>query len=621
MAAPVARDRRRGAAAGGDAARRPAAGGAGLRSPVVAAVGVAALLAGAGAAAAADWLPIFRTERIAAVSITESDLVDLPDLSAYGDVEVVDEPGVHQVADEAAAEAATGLTVPAVDELPRGVTGDRTFQVGDQLQVLFTFSAEKAARAAARAGDELPAPPAGLDGSQFRLTAGPGLASVWSASSGLPALVVARAVAPAGDSSGIPFATARDYLLSLPGMPDRVADQLRSFSDDGSTLPLPLPADQVTSSSRRRRRRARHGVPVEGRHDGRCGLGRGRRGDRGRRHVEHGRGAVGRARAAVTPLPEAAAQRLLAELPPSPAVWCSGLHKRYGRQVAVDGVSFTVARGEVMGLLGPNGAGKTSVIKMLLGLVRPDAGEVLLLGRPAREPQARARVGYLPELFRYQPWLTAAEVLTLHVRLAGVDVSADERRESLAAVGLAARAGDRVGGFSKGMQQRLGLAVALVARPELVVLDEPTSALDPIGRADVRDLLSRLKERGVAVLLNSHLIGEVERVCDRVVILDHGQVAASGSLLELLGGRELRLRLDGVGADAERRLAAAGRLTREGETFTVELAADDRGHRRTGAGGRPGRARRARARGRAHPHQPRGTAARHPRATTAVTRR
>ncbi len=276
----------------------------------------------------------------------------------------------------------------------------------------------------------------------------------------------------------------------------------------------------------------------------------------------------------MTAAPEAAAQRLLAELPASPAVWCSGLHKRYGRQVAVDGVSFTVARGEVMGLLGPNGAGKTSVIKMLLGLVRPDAGEVLLLGRPAREPQARARVGYLPELFRYQPWLTAAEVLTLHVRLAGVDVSADERRESLAAVGLAARAGDRVGGFSKGMQQRLGLAVALVARPELVVLDEPTSALDPIGRAHVRDLLLGLRERGVAVLLNSHLIGEVERVCDRVVILDHGQVAASGSLLELLGGRELHLRLDGVGADAERRLAAAGRLTREGETFTVELAAD-----------------------------------------------
>ncbi|HEX8347922.1 MAG TPA: ABC transporter ATP-binding protein, partial [Actinoplanes sp.] len=161
-----------------------------------------------------------------------------------------------------------------------------------------------------------------------------------------------------------------------------------------------------------------------------------------------------------------AAERLIAELPPAAAVWCSGLRKRYGRQTAVDGVSFTVGRGEVVGLLGPNGAGKTSVIKMLLGLVRPDAGEVLLLGRPGRDPRARRRVGYLPELFRYQPWLTAAEVLGLHVRLAGVDVPAEERRERLAAVGLADRAGDRVGGFSKGMQQRLGLAVALVARPE-----------------------------------------------------------------------------------------------------------------------------------------------------------
>jgi ABC-2 type transport system ATP-binding protein len=270
-----------------------------------------------------------------------------------------------------------------------------------------------------------------------------------------------------------------------------------------------------------------------------------------------------------------AAERLLAELPPSPAVWCSGLRKRYGRQTAVDGVSFTVGRGEIMGLLGPNGAGKTSVIKMLLGLVRPDAGEVLLLGRPAPHPESRAKVGYLPELFRYQPWLTAAEVLALHVRLAGVAVSAEERRESLAAVGLADRARDRVSGFSKGMQQRLGLAVALVARPELVVLDEPTSALDPLGRADVRDLLLSLRSRGVAVLLNSHLIGEVERVCDRVVILDKGRVAASGTLAELLGRRELRLRLEGVTPEAEERLAAAGQVTGSGTVFTVALAAEE----------------------------------------------
>ena len=253
----------------------------------------------------------------------------------------------------------------------------------------------------------------------------------------------------------------------------------------------------------------------------------------------------------------------------SPAVWADGLRKRYRRRVAVEGVSFTVGRGEVLGLLGPNGAGKTTVIKMLLGLVRPDAGEAMLLGRPARDPRSRARTGYLPELFRYQPWLTAAEVLTLHARLARVP---DPGRDVLGAVGLADRAGDRVGGFSKGMQQRLGLAVALVARPELVILDEPTSALDPIGRADVRDLLLSLRHEGVAVLLNSHLIGEVERVCDRVVILDRGRVAASGTLAELLGGRSLRLHLDGVGTAAAGLLGTAA--TRDGDWWTIAIPDD-----------------------------------------------
>ena len=270
-----------------------------------------------------------------------------------------------------------------------------------------------------------------------------------------------------------------------------------------------------------------------------------------------------------------AAGAATADLPPSPAVWCSGLHKRYGRRTAVDDVSFTVGRGEVLGLLGPNGAGKTSVIKMLLGLVRPDAGEVLLLGRRSTDPRSRSAVGYLPELFRYQPWLTAAEVLDLHVKLAGADVPVAERRECLALVGLAERAGDRVGSFSKGMQQRLGLGVALVARPELVVLDEPTSALDPLGRVDVRDLVLSLKSRGVAVLLNSHLIGEVERVCDRVVILDSGRVAASGTLPELLGRHEVRLRLTGVDARAEARLRAAGELSREADRFAVVLPGDE----------------------------------------------
>jgi ABC-2 type transport system ATP-binding protein len=272
-----------------------------------------------------------------------------------------------------------------------------------------------------------------------------------------------------------------------------------------------------------------------------------------------------------------AAAQLVADLPPTPAAWCSALRKRYGRRPAVDGVSLHVDRGEVVGLLGPNGAGKTTVIKLLLGLVRPDAGEVMLLGRAAADPLSRARVGYLPELFRYQPWLSADEVLALHVRLAGVRIPVHEQRECLALVGLTDRAGDRVGGFSKGMQQRLGLAVALVARPEFVVLDEPTSALDPLGRADVRDLVLSLKERGVAVLLNSHLIGEVERVCDRVVILDRGRVAASGTLAELLGQREVRMHLTGVTPGAEVRLAAAGAVEHSGDWFTVALPAEDDG--------------------------------------------
>jgi ABC-2 type transport system ATP-binding protein len=270
-----------------------------------------------------------------------------------------------------------------------------------------------------------------------------------------------------------------------------------------------------------------------------------------------------------------AAARFVAELPPSPAVRCSGLRKRYGKRQAVDDVSLQVGRGEVVGLLGPNGAGKTTVIKMLLGLVRPDAGEVLLLGRPATDPVARVHVGYLPELFRYQPWLTAAEVLTLHVRLSGVNVTAQDKREALALVGLADRAGDRVGGFSKGMQQRLGLAVALVARPQLVILDEPSSALDPLGRADVRDIVLACKSRGVAVLLNSHLIGEVERVCDRVFILDRGRVAAAGTLAELLGQREVRLQLTGLSPTAEARLAATGPVERTGDWYAVALSAHD----------------------------------------------
>lgn len=219
-----------------------------LRSPAVAAVGAVALVAGAGAAAAADWLQVFRTERLEAVTITQADLVQLPDLTAYGTVEVVAEPEVGVVADVETAQEQSGLDVPEVDELPRGVDDRSTLSVGSQLRAEFTFSAEQAARAAQEAGEALPPPPAGLDGSRFRLVAGPGVAQVWSADSGLPGLVVARAVAPTAFSSGVPFDTARDYLLDLPGMPEDVAQQLRGYSADGTTLPLPVPAGEATAS-------------------------------------------------------------------------------------------------------------------------------------------------------------------------------------------------------------------------------------------------------------------------------------------------------------------------------------------------------------------------------------
>jgi hypothetical protein len=220
-----------------------------LRRPAAAALAVGLVLTGAGAAAANGWLEIFRAEQVAPISITAEDLVTLPDLSAYGELEVSGDPGVHQVPDAATAAAETGLEVPEVAALPRGVSGDPMLQVGGKVSATFTFSAERAERAAAKAGTPLPTPPPGLDGSSVRLDAGPGVAQVWLSEAGAPALVVGRAAAPKAFSSGVPFETVRDYLLSLPGLTDEVAAQLRTFTADGSTLPLPVPADEVETSS------------------------------------------------------------------------------------------------------------------------------------------------------------------------------------------------------------------------------------------------------------------------------------------------------------------------------------------------------------------------------------
>jgi ABC-2 type transport system ATP-binding protein len=255
----------------------------------------------------------------------------------------------------------------------------------------------------------------------------------------------------------------------------------------------------------------------------------------------------------------------------SPAISTKDLAKRYGNIEALAGLTMTIPRGAVFGFLGPNGAGKTTAVKLLLGLARPTSGSAEVLGQPIGERSSRRRVGYLPELFRYQPWLTAREVLLLHCELAGIDRAAWSREveDALAVVGLTDRGSTRVGTFSKGMQQRLGLGVALLGDPQLVLLDEPTSALDPVGRHDVREIIRALKERGMTVFLNSHLLSEVEQVCDRVTIVDHGKVVAEGTLAELLRTDTVRIRATDLPRDAHITLARFGATAQEGEWLTV----------------------------------------------------
>jgi ABC-2 type transport system ATP-binding protein len=227
-----------------------------------------------------------------------------------------------------------------------------------------------------------------------------------------------------------------------------------------------------------------------------------------------------------------------------PAIAVHGLEKRYGSVQALKGVDLTVEEGELVGLLGPNGAGKSTVVKIAVGLVRATRGRAEVAGAPAGSAEAREQIGYLAELFRFPGWYTADEVLTLHQRLARSDGGAAERKRLLELVALADAAGRRVDGMSKGMQQRLGVAQALVGSPPVLILDEPTSALDPAGRRIVRILLEELRARGVSVLLNSHLLSEIELVCDRVVILRAGEVVAAGSPAELARPRGVELETD-----------------------------------------------------------------------------
>ncbi|MBN2146525.1 MAG: ABC transporter ATP-binding protein [Anaerolineales bacterium] len=214
------------------------------------------------------------------------------------------------------------------------------------------------------------------------------------------------------------------------------------------------------------------------------------------------------------------------------------LRKTFGDKVAVADLSLSVARGEVFGFLGPNGAGKTTSVKMLLALIRPTSGAASLLGMPLGDPAARARVGFLPEHFRFHDWLTACEFLALHAELYRMPAARARQRidELLELVGLTPHAAKRLRAYSKGMLQRIGLAQALLNDPELVILDEPTSGLDPVGRRLVRDIIRDLRQKGTTVFLNSHLLSEVEITCDRVAFIKHGQVIQTSQLNTLIEG-------------------------------------------------------------------------------------
>ena len=259
------------------------------------------------------------------------------------------------------------------------------------------------------------------------------------------------------------------------------------------------------------------------------------------------------------------------------AIEAVALRKEYGRKTALHGLDLAVQPGEVFGFLGPNGAGKTTTVKILLGLVKPTAGEARLLGHPAGEATARRRIGYLPETFRFHDWLTGEGLLHFHGRLAGMSLERRRQRipRVLQLVGLGDRGGDRIRSYSKGMAQRIGLAQAILHEPDIVLLDEPTSALDPVGRREVRDLIRLLASMGTTVFLNSHLLSEVEMVCDRVAIVDRGRVVRSGPLDDLVGGTpELRVSVDRVDGALLDLLAGFGQVASVLEC-TVTLTVDD----------------------------------------------
>jgi ABC-2 type transport system ATP-binding protein len=253
------------------------------------------------------------------------------------------------------------------------------------------------------------------------------------------------------------------------------------------------------------------------------------------------------------------------------------LNLRGVRLRAVDDLTLTIPAGQVWGLLGPNGSGKSTTIKLLLGLLRPTAGSCTLWDVPSERVEARLGVGYVPEAPQFHPFLSGTELVTYHGRLAGLGGAGLRARVGavLAQVGLEAAAGRRVGTYSKGMLQRVGLAQALVHDPRLLILDEPTAGVDPVGTTEITDLIRRLKAEGRTVVLTSHLLGQVEAVCDHVAILDRGRLGWEGAVAGAASAEQV-LRVDRLTAeelDALRAwLAARGRTLHGVETPRVDLA-------------------------------------------------
>lgn len=259
----------------------------------------------------------------------------------------------------------------------------------------------------------------------------------------------------------------------------------------------------------------------------------------------------------------------------TPAIETHRLRKLFGEKLAVRGLDLEVARGEVFGFLGPNGAGKSTSMKMLLGLVKPTSGIAKVLGKPAGDVPVRAKVGYLPEHFRFYDWLTGSELLTVYGRLYGMPRHLLRERTPvlLDYVGLAMHSDKQLKEYSKGMLQRVGLAQALLNEPDLIFLDEPTSGLDPVGRRLVRDIIRAERDRGATVFLNSHLLGEVEVTCDRVAFIKHGEVLETRRIDSMKDGAVRVSIRTGLlaGAALDKLRAAVSEIRREQDRVSFDL--------------------------------------------------